>query len=412
MSEIFLARQPIFTKNEKTYGYELLFRSGKENVYTGGDPVTSTSHVLMAAFSSFNIEEVVNYKKAFINFPEKLLIEATPKLFPKEILIVEVLEDVEPTSAIIDSLKDLKKDGYIIALDDFVYKEGLLPLVELADIIKVDFFQTKGEGRGIVIEELLSFNPSLSFLAEKVETREEFEQGKKFGYKYFQGYFFTKPIIISTRDVPAYKVTYLRLLKEVRNENLDFDRIEEILKTDASLPYKLLKYINSAYFALKNEIRSLKQALVLLGIEGIRKWLTVVLLGNLSEDKPEEVAALSLLRARFCELLGDRIGIGKDQLGEAFLVGLFSMIDVMVGRPKDEILEDITLPQDVKDALLGRPNIFKDILSLVIAWEEAKEEDILYYSEKFKLRREIIDGLYWEALRWANEIFMPKNDSY
>jgi len=410
MSEIFLARQPIFTKNEKTYGYELLFRSGLENVYTGEDSVTSTLHVLTAAFTSFHIEEVVNYKKAFINFPEKLLIDATPKLFPKDILIVEVLEDVEPTNEVIESLKELKNEGYLIALDDFVYREGLLPLVELADIIKVDFFLTKGEGRGIVIEELLSANPHLSFLAEKVETREEFEQGKKFGYKYFQGYFFTKPVIISTHDVPAYKVTYLRLLKEVRNENLDFNKIEEIIKTDASLPYKLLKYINSAHFALKNEIKSLKQALVLLGIEGIRKWLTVVLLGNLSEDKPEEIAALSLLRARFCELLGEKIGIGKDRLGEAFLVGLFSMIDVMVGRPKSEVLEDITLPQDVKDALLGRPNIFKDILDLVMAWEEVKEEDIIYYSEKFKIRREIIDGLYWEALRWATEIFMPKDN--
>ncbi len=410
MSEIFLARQPIFTKNEKTYGYELLFRSGTKNIYTGEDAVTSTLHVLTAAFTSFDIKEVVNYKKAFINFPEKLLIDATPKLFPKDILVIEVLEDVEPTNEVIESLKELKNEGYLIALDDFVYKEGLLPLIELADIIKVDFFLTKGEGRGIVIEELLGANPHLSFLAEKVETREEFEQGKKFGYKYFQGYFFTKPVIISTHDVPAYKVTYLRLLKEVRSEDLDFDKVEEIIKTDASLPYKLLKYINSAHFGLKNEIKSLKQALVLLGIEGIRKWLTVVLLGNLSEDKPEEVAALSLLRARFCELLGERIGMSENYLGEAFLIGLFSMIDVMVGRPKSEVLEDITLPQDVKDALLGKPNILKDILDLVIAWEEVKEEDIVYYSEKFKLKREIIDALYWEALRWATEIFMPKNN--
>ena len=403
--EIFLGRQPIFDKKEKTYGYELLFRSGRSNAYDGKDAVSSTSYVLSAAFTTFDIEKVVHGKRAFINFPTPLLINGTPELFPKEILVIEVLEDVEPTQELIEALKEFKKKGYIIALDDFVYSENLDSLVELADIIKVDFILTKGEARGIIIEELLAINPTLFFLAEKVETREEFDEAKKFGYKYFQGYFFTKPVIISTKDVSAYKITYLRLLKEVRGEDFDFNKIEEILKSDVSLPYKLLKYINSAYFSIKNEIKSIKQALVLLGIEGIRKWLTVVLLGNLAEDKPEELAALSIVRGRFCELLGEKLNL-KDKVNELFLVGLFSLIDTMIGRPKQEILEEIYLVQEVKDALLGKKNILSDILNLVISWEERKEEDLFYYMEKLKLKEEDVEETYWNALKWASNIFM------
>ncbi len=405
--EIFLGRQPIFNKREKTYGYELLFRSGRKNAYDGKDAVSSTSYVLSAAFTTFDIEKIVHGKRAFINFPKLLLLDGTPELFPKEILVIEVLEDVEPTKEVIDALAEFKKKGYLIALDDFVYDKNLKSLVELADIIKVDFILTKGEARGVIIEELLSINPELSFLAEKVETREEFDQAKRFGYKYFQGYFFTKPIIISAKDISAYKITYLRLLKEVRRENVDFDKIEEILKSDASLPYKLLKYINSAYFSIKNEIKSIKQALVLLGIEGIRKWLTVVLLGNLAEDRPEELAALSIVRGRFCELLGEKLNL-KDKVNELFLVGLFSLIDTMIGRPKQEILEEIYLAQEVKDALLGKKNILSDILNLVISWEERKNEDLLYYMEKLKLKEEDVEETYWNALKWASSIFMEK----
>ncbi len=403
--EVFLGRQPIFDQKENTCAYELLFRSTKENVYTGKDAVTSTSHVLSTAFTSFNIKEVVGGKKAFVNFPDKLLIQGMPKIFPREILVIEVLEDVTPSPEVKESLREFKREGYLIALDDFVYDASLSEFVKLADIIKVDFREFKGEARGAIIDEMLTINPNLKFLAEKVETKEEFEEAKKFGYKYFQGYFFEKPTIISTKDVPAYKLTYLRLLNEIRKEDIDFDELENIVKTDASLPYKLLRYINSVHFGLREEIKSIKQALVLLGIDGVRKWLTIVIVGNLTEDKPQELAVNSVVRGRFCELIGEYVK--KDvPKSELFLLGLFSMIDIIVGKPKEDLLKEVHIPEEIKDALLGKENTFSDILNLAIACEKVEDEKMSYYSTKLNVNKELINELYWEALRWASKIFL------
>ncbi len=400
--EIYIARQPIFNKDLKVCAYELLYRSGKTNVYEAVDGDVASSELISNSLLLFGLEKLTRGHRAFINFTAKLLEDDVAALLPKNRVVVEVLEDVIPEDSLVKACQKIKDAGYILALDDFVYEEKYRPLLNMTDIIKVDFLQTKGKDRKSIMHKIN--RPNIAYLAEKVETREDFDEAVKMGYTFFQGFFFSKPEIIASGDIPAFKLSYMRLMQEINKPDIDFDQIELLIKSDLALSYRLLTFINSAAFGFKSEISSIKQALALLGQKEIIKWFSLVSLKNIGDDKPEELILTAICRARFCELLAPRLGL-KNRAQDIFLMGLFSLVDAFLGQPLDALLKDLPLPQDVKEALTTHKGPMGDILKLVLAYEKGKVEETLTLTEKLNIEEKEVVDYYIEALELANQIF-------
>ena len=266
--EVYVARQPVLDKNKRTFGYELLFRGGMTNVFPEIDGDRATSELLSNSFFSIGIEKITGGKKALINFTEELLIRRLPLMFPRDKIMVEVLEDVEPGREVIEACRELVEKGYKMVLDDFFYKPELEPLIALAKIIKVDFIAMPlSEIRNLVVR---FAGNGVALLAEKVETHEEFQQALEMGFEYFQGYFFSKPQILKGKDISPSRLTLLQIIAEANKPGFSFDELEKLIRQDVSISYKLLRYINSAYFRRAQEISSMRQAIVLLGDGGFQ----------------------------------------------------------------------------------------------------------------------------------------------
>ena len=277
-------------------------------------------------------------------------------MLPKDLVAIEVLESVEATEEIITCCKELKEKGYSIVLDDFVFSPSYMPLILLADIIKVDYRATTYEDRKKLLECKEAY--SVEFLAEKIETPEEFSEALEMGFSYFQGYFFCKPVIVAAKNLTGYKSSYFHILQELNRPEVEFSCIEEIIRKDVSLSYNLLRFINSPVFGFQNNISSLRQALALLGQKEIIKWISLISLQCMGQDKPDELMLNSLIRAKFAEQIAKTnkwLHISAD----AFLMGMLSHIDALLGRSMSDILEEIGLDEEIKNVLVGRTSASK-----------------------------------------------------
>lgn len=398
--DVFVARQPIFDRKKNVAAYELLFRSGLANSYDSTmDGDRSTSHVITNSLLIIGLDNLTSGKKAFVNFTKNLLLQGVPAILPKNAIAVEILETVEPDPEVIRACRELKAAGYQIVLDDFVFHERYRPFIELADIIKVDFLATDTTQREKLLEACA--NSAVQFLAEKVETPQAFQEALDAGYNLFQGYFFSKPNVVAGRDIPGSKVNYLRILHEVNRPDVEFERLEEIIKRDVSLSYKLLRFINSAFFQFSVKVESIKHALILLGTKEIKKWVSVVALSSMGFDKPQELLTLSLIRARFCELLGTRVGLQK-KASDLFMTGLFSLIDALIDRPMPAVLSELPIADDIKQALLGINNILRDVFNLVVSYERAEWIKTAAYAKKLHANEKELPELFLESVNWAN----------
>ena len=395
------ARQPIFDARQQVFGYELLFRSGFENCFTFPDGDMATSRVL-DSFMLQGLETLWRQQRAFINFTGNALLNGLATLLPVDTLTVEILENVEPDPPVVSACLRLKELGYQIALDDVTSLDRQKPFLNLADIIKVDFSLTD-EGQQREIARRLR-RRRVRLLAEKVETSEQFKRAASWGYHYFQGFFFCKPEVISARDIPAFKTTYLQLLQAIHRTELDFREIERVLRQELSLSYRLLRYLNSPAFGLRSEIRSLRQAISLLGEEYIRRWAALLSTMMLASDKPAELLITSLTRARFCELLCARLARKQDP-SDFFLLGLFSLIDTILDRPMEEILRGIDLAVEIKVSLLGGHNLHRDVYEGVLAMERADWSALALSAAKLGLEDQFVAACYLESVEWANEVF-------
>ncbi|MGC8495422.1 MAG: EAL and HDOD domain-containing protein [Syntrophobacteraceae bacterium] len=403
--DVFVARQPIFDVKQEVYGYELLYRSGEQNSFTGVDGDEASLAVIRNFLLVIGTERISGGGKAFVNFTKNLLLRGMATLLPVTIGVVEILEDIEPSPELVEALKLLRSRGYTLALDDFILRGNENnPFLDLVDIIKVDFRLAGVQEREDIAKKFLE-KGTVRLLAEKTETREDVDQAIKLGYTLFQGYFFCKPVIISRKDIPGYKINYLRILKELGAEDLDYRSIEEIISHDPALAFKLLKYINSAHFGMKQQVTSIKRALGILGEKEIKKWASIAVVMEFGRDQPLELLRLSLLRARLCEMLADTLDCGEDR-SSFFLMGLFSLMDVLLGRPMEEILEEIPIQAAPKAALLGKPNEHKDIFDLVVCYEKAHWESILESTSRFKIDVSEISRNYMEALKWVDGAFL------
>jgi c-di-GMP-related signal transduction protein len=403
--EVFLARQPIFDRTKTVHAYELLFRAGLENRAEFTDGSRATSHVIDTGFFTMGLERLTSGKPAFINFPRDLLLREWATLLPPDLTVIEILEEVLPEPEVLKALTKLKEQGYVLALDDFVCTDGYEALIKLADVIKVDFLLTESDVRRKLLEQLEQLgHPGLSLLAEKVETYAEFEEAVELGFRYFQGYFFSKPAVLSARRIPAHKMTYVRILQEVQNPALDFGRLEQVIKGDLSLTTKLLQYINAAAFPWRRRIESVKQALVLLGETPLRKWVSVVALSEMMSDKPRELAVTACVRGHLCEGLGAATASHLSEL-DCFLVGSFSTLSAMLDVNLEEGLRQLPLSSDVADALRGKDNEFGRMLKAVLAYERAEWAEAEALCDSLGIAPDTLPDLYVDAVKWADRIF-------
>ena len=400
MGVVFLGRQPIFDRRRQVFGYELLHRAGEQNAYTHTDGSRATKEVINTGFNVLSMSDVVGSRRAFVNITRKLLVDQTYTVLPSERVVVELLESVPVDDEVITACRGLKEAGYVLALDDFADGEEFAPLLEFADILKVDFRATGAEGRRRMAEKYRGGRVAL--LAEKVETHEEFQEALGLGYAYFQGYFFCRPEVLSGHDIPAGKQNYLMFLQEVNRRPMDCDRIEMIVKSDVSLAMKLLRYLNSAAMGFQFRVTSIRRALALLGEGPLRKWASLVTLCGLTQDKPPELLVTSLVRARCCEELAGAAKL-EDRGLDAFLMGLFSAMDAFMDRPLEEVLATMPVPADVSAALLGADTALGGIYQLVRAIERSDAAAVERGAGKLGLPLETVTRIYGDAVRFADE---------
>lgn len=399
-NEIFLGRQPILDVNCNIYGYELLYRdNGHQNMFNGTDPDSASSAVLHRSLNVVGMQELVGSHRAFINFTRKLLVQGDWTVVPETRLVIELLETIEPDADVLAACEAAREAGYLLALDDFVFSPKFEPLLKLADILKIDFLQTPADERKRIAQRL---GNRVQLLAEKVETQEDFRQGKELGYKYFQGYFFCKPVIVSQREIPAMKQHALQFIREINMPEVDFDRVEQIIKRDMALATRLLRYLNSSAVGLSNRITSIRHALTLLGQRPLSKWASLMAMSAFGQDKPSELMTTALIRGRFCERFGLRIGMQEREL-DLFFMGLFSTMDALLDQPMDKLTKLLPLPHDVVDALMQSPTPIGMVYSLMLACERGNNAEIDRLSQKLGLPLDELSTIYQQAVTWAEE---------
>jgi len=357
----FVARQPILTADEKVFGYELLFRDGVEDFFHADDPDAASRSTLNTAML-LGLDVLCDGRRAFVNCTRDILLKDYITLLPSEKAVAEILETVPADDLVVAACRRLKEAGYTIALDDFAVNDPREALTEIADIIKVDIRETSAADAAAMVKR---YGPwRCRMLAEKVETREEFLATKKAGFLYFQGYFFRRPEILTAQEIPANRLNYLRMLKAVSQRELDVREIENLVKSEAALCYRLLRYLNSAAFGFATEIHSVRHALAILGEREVRRWIRLVATLGAGQGKTSELVLSAMVRARFCELLSPKIPHGDSDL---FLMGLLSLMDAILEIPMAQVLDNIPIDQETKAALLGEGSRLGPFYQLMLA---------------------------------------------
>ncbi|MBM4117047.1 HDOD domain-containing protein [bacterium] len=364
--EAFIARQPILTVDNKVHAYELLFRSGPENLFRGRDANAASSSVISNSLSLFDLSALTGNRDAFINMPRQLLLDGSVRILPAKQVVIEILEDVAPDPEVLEAVRELRAAGYRFALDDIASCASQQAFVELVDVVKVDW-QAAGESRASEIVRAWR-RPGLRFLAEKVETWADFQRAQSVGFTYFQGYYFQRPEVLTHGDIPRNKAVALALFQAIRKDPIDYATLESLIKSDLSLSYRLLRLVNSAWAGLPHEILSISHAMVMLGEMRIRQLIQVTAMTDIAEDCSEELVQRSFIRAAFMETLAGRLGERlRDQ--EFYFVGFFSWLDVILGRTMEKVLELLPVSPQAREGLVEGKGLLGIMLRLCAALE-------------------------------------------
>ncbi len=396
MDLTFLGRQPIFTAELEVFAYELLFRSGADTVTADvmdGDEATAS--VVLNLLTDIGLERVVDDKRAFINMTSNLLLRADLACLPAERIVLEVLEDVDPTPEIIAAVRRLAAAGFTIALDDVVYRHELEPLIEVAHIVKVDLPRVP---TGELSEHVAALSRyGVQLLAEKVETQAEFDECRQLGFHLFQGYFFCRPQILSERRVAGSELAVMRLLAELQDPGITPDRIENLLNIDPTLSFHVLRLVNSSASGLERRIESIRHAAIVMGVQRIRSLASMMLLASVAQSKPRELLQVALTRAKLCELLARRAG--EARYDRPFTVGLLSVLDAILDRPMAEVVALLPLAPDMNDALIDRSGPLGELLQTVLAYEGgvASEDALTFQGVRLTAND------YLVAVEWAKQ---------
>jgi len=391
-----VGRQPIFNYKTEVIGYELLYRSSSQTDRAEiQDKDRATTEVIINAFASIGIDSIIGDAKAFINFTRNFLLGKNPiPLHPKRI-VLEVMEDTQIDRSLIEALRNLAKRGFTIALDDVIDPKSILPLLDVAHIIKMElpclsktqiityakFYQQRG----------------LKVVAEKVETLKEFEFCKNLGIDYFQGYYLCKPNLVKGRQLKPSLITRLRLLEKIQDPYVDFEDIEKVVSQDVAISYRLLRLVNSAVYGLRREIETIHQAITLLGLDQVRKWFTLFFIMEMG-DKPPELLTIALVRAQMSEFLAKAMGLRNVE--KYFLVGLLSVLDALTDLPLEQVINTLPISNEMRDGLLSHTGTSGDILLSVLAYEQGNWDNVL----KINLPTQTIRDAYLNSLQFAKTI--------
>ncbi|RUL47493.1 MULTISPECIES: EAL and HDOD domain-containing protein [Lysinibacillus] len=406
--DVFIGRQPIFNMEEEVVAYELLYRNQNINAFPNTDSDTATVEVLVNYFLSMGIKEVTKGKPGFVNFSENLLMNPVIEFINPSKMVIEILEDVPITEVLVERVSELKEIGFKIALDDFVLNNQIVHYDELfkyIDYIKVDFLATPLLERMNIENRVKSKYPHIQLLAEKVETRNQFDVAKHSGYTLFQGYFFEQPQIIQSTDIPINTLQYFQVISLLKDEEPNINQIAESIERDISLTYKLLQLINESNRRQKSKVRSIKQAILLLGLTELRKLIYLLAMreGELKDrtDIFSELMRTSLFRAKTCEIIAKKQR--KENYSEYFLVGMFSLIDTLLNRPLDAILEKLPFSEEVIETISGVETSMTPYLELSIALSKVDWEAIDQLAPLFNLDHEKLEIIFNEATEWAEK---------
>ena len=392
----FLARQPILDVRRKVVGYELLFRTGWENCFRG-ESDEATQRMLDNCLY-MGIEALTHGGLAFVNCTRQALVGRLVTLLPPETTVLEILETVEPDAEVVEACIDLRKMGYLLALDDFLPRPEMQPLIEIASYVKVDFLLSDDGMRRQIRGRMRGSRAAL--LAEKVEDQKDFDIAREEGYDYFQGYFFCRPRIMANREIPSNRMNYLRLLVELTREPLNLSEVTRIVQLEASLCYRLLRLANSALWGTRNDVTSVHDALVLVGEDRFRILVSVAASCVLGQNQPPALISLSLERARFCELLAPLVG---ENPAEQFMLGLLSLMDAMLETPMDSIAKSLPLRTKAKAALMGATNPVSVPLGLIRGFESGAWGICAGTANDIGVSEETLARIYMESVKWATE---------
>jgi EAL and modified HD-GYP domain-containing signal transduction protein len=398
--QVFVARQPILDRAQRVFGYELLFRSSVQaETSAGAASEQASARVITDAVLSFGLDALTQGRPAFINVTRSLLLDGMPAALPPHRVVLELLEGIEADEDVLAACRELRQAGYAIALDDFVLNDRTAGLVPLADYIKVDCLaQPDPAARREILALKRGGRPAL--VAEKIETVHEFERAMQEGFEYFQGFFFGRPVTSGARQIPGDQIGHLRLLHALQNRDLTIDSLEHLIKHDTSLCYRVLRTVNSAGYAQHRTVQSIRQALVLLGVDTVRRWTSLWVLAGLSHGAQQELVVMSTVRARYCELLAGSTG-GDEAASLGFLLGMCSMLDAILERPIECVLAELSLPDPAAAALRGEDNGCRRLLDCAVAYERGEWDRSLHLARRAGLDPPTLPIAHKDALRWA-----------
>ncbi|HEX5109514.1 MAG TPA: HDOD domain-containing protein [Vicinamibacterales bacterium] len=396
----YVARQPILDASGQVFGYELLYRAAADAVSCQDPRDLAAARVLNDAVLTLGLETLTGGRKAFMNVTRHMLLNELVTVMAPETIVVEVLEDVGVDEEIIAACRQLKERGYSLALDDFTLQTGAAALLPFARYVKVDVLATPADERRQIEK---SIPKGVKLVAEKVESAQVFDEARGLGYGLFQGYYFCRPTTFAGGALSARRLAYARLLAALNRPNVSVNSVEDLIKHDASLTYRVLRCINSAAFGIRREIQSIRQALVLLGLEQVRKWASVWALAGLNGGASSEIVTIAILRARSCEIVAAE-AIGQDHASEFFLLGLCSLLDAMLGQPMATAVAELPLSDTVRGALLGEQNRARSVLDAVIAHERGEWDEAARIAATLPVKAERLPAAYADSLKWAREL--------
>jgi c-di-GMP phosphodiesterase len=395
MPEVFVARQPIFNRDLHVAGYELLFRGADASEALVADSEGATASVVLNSFTEIGLERIVGSKPAWVNVSREFVLDGLAAAMPPTVVGLEILEDELLDERFVHALIDLKRQGYRLALDDFKYSVSAERVLPLVDVVKLDVIELGREGLAREVARLKPYGMTL--LAEKVESHEDHAYCAELGFDLFQGFFFCRPELVHNRGIFANRASLLQFLAALQDPIVQLGQLEQMIGRDVGLSFRLLRYINSAFFGLRFEISSIRQALALLGVQNLKRWATLTVLASV-DGKPPELTVTALTRARFCERAGMRLPGPRP--GELFTLGLFSVIDALMDAPIEDVVALIPFPADMRDALTERKGEKGALLNCVTALEAGD----------FDRAQKLVRGageLYVESLVWADDAARP-----
>ena len=400
----YVARQPILDAHGKLFGYELLFRGGHQDQFTGdGDLATRT---ILDNSILFGLEQMAEGLPIFVNCTLETLVDGHARILPSELTVLEILEGLEPTNDLIKACRELRDEGYKIALDDFVWAPEFVPLITLADFIKVDFLATTKNERELLMERVRNQamreerkGRPVQFIAEKIETQADYEQALSEGFELFQGYYFCRPVIMRGRQVPSNRVYHIKILEELNHTPMNLIRLCGLVKRDAALTYRVLRLVNSPLYGVRQEIQSIQSALIVIGEDMFRRVALLAITSEWNKNQPTEILRMAFIRAKFCELIAPLVGLNNT---EQYLVGLLSLMPAMLRYPMDALVAGMPLREELQQALLGDKNTERMLLDWIELYERGEWVQCDQLALSLHMDPALLSRGYEEAILWAH----------